>query len=137
MFNEITLVNHLKTATGYNVALSDEVNSKQLNINYVSEPLIYVGHLGIELFDKTEMFSDGYNQVVLPRYLITTIQMIFPRNQFITVLANVSNAIFQFHPYELDPNETTLSFIKGKVLTTTAGSMWYEEHYGLQTPRIS
>lgn len=137
MFTEQSLVDHIHSVTGYVTHLTDEKNIKQINLNFVTEPIIYVGHLGLELFDKTEMFSNGYNEVVVPRYLITLIQMILPRSDFITVIGNVSNAIKLFAPYANDPCETRLTFMKGKVLTTTAGSMWYEEHYGLQTPRIS
>ena len=137
MFTEATLVTHLKTITGYAVDLSDETNLKQINLAGVSEPHLYVGHLGLELFDKTEMFADGYNELVSPKYLLTSIQMLFPRNSFTSVLTNVSNAIRLFAPYANDPCETRLSFIKGKVLTTSGGSMWYQETYGLQTPRIT
>ena len=137
MFNESELISVIATQTGYPVYLADELVIKQVALTGVQNPIVYVGHVGVELFNKTEMLSDGYSEIDSPQYLLTSVHFVCDRNNFKTVRTNVYNAVRTFEPYLNDPCYTKLSFIKGKVIAATSNCLWYQDIFGLQFPRIT
>ena len=139
MYPELTLINQIKTSTGYvNVNYSEDHNL-DIYQAVVTQPFVWVGHIAVHLHDKSPegLFSDGYADLDNPELLLTNITFLAKREDFITVRTNIRNAYKHFSPYPTDTNVSNIFFIEGNVLAKSNSNIYWQETVGYIFPRIN
>lgn len=134
MFEEQVLITRLQNLTGFPTDYAnDEIGN---TISSAISTRIYVGHVGIKLQDQQFLFANGYSELDNNELLITAIQIICKRIDFVTVRTAVRNAYRDFSPID-SADVSKVFFIEGNVLAKTGDSIWWAEHIGLLFPQIA
>lgn len=136
MYDEQVLVDLIADKTGYSVELADDRITDQVRL---TEPgtKIYVGHLGIKLQHPQTMLADGYIEIENPEILLTAIQFVCSRTDFVTVRSDIKRAYSGFSPFPKDSDYSSLVFLEAKTIATTNNKIWWQEVIGLVMPRVS
>ncbi len=128
MYEESVLVARIASQTGYSTELTHDNIANTLSTATTIK--IYVGHRGIRLKDQTTLYSDGYEELDTQEVLLTVIQIICPRTQFVTARKAVRMAYKHYSPID-SSDFSNLFFLEGHVLAVAEGNILYEELIGL------
>ena len=128
MFEESVLIDRIFTETGYATAPTNDAIASTLST--ATSVKVYVGHRGIRLQDPEMMYADGYSELDNQEVLLSVIQIICPRTQFVTARTAVRNAYKNYSPVD-DSDFSNLFFVEGRILGTTEQNVMYEELVGL------
>lgn len=136
MYNERTLINRLQTETGYTVTYSP---GRQVDLLSTNEtlPRLYVGHLGIQLFDKNTLFSNGYVEYENPEILLTEVNYVCLRSNWAEVRTKIRAAYTGYSPFPDDADYSSITFVEAMIKGETNTKVWWNEVVGLVMPRIS
>jgi len=137
MYNEQLLIDVIKSKTSYIVELAEDSTIELVNVNSVTTPRVYVGHLGIKPENPNNYHVNGYNEFENPSILLTSIQFICDRNQLAEVRTNIAEAYRNFTPFAGDSDYSSLIFMEAQAIAKTGNKMWWQEIVGLIFPRIS
>lgn len=137
MYDESLLMNVIRTKTGYTVDYAEDSTIDLINVNTVSSPRVYVGHIGIKVEYPQHIYSNGYNELENPEILITSIQFICERSALATTRTNIANAYKGFTPFPNDGDYSSIVFMEGNMVAKTGTKVWWQEVVGLIFPRFS
>jgi hypothetical protein len=130
-------MNVIRTKTGYTVDYAEDSTIDLINVNTVSSPRVYIGHIGIKVEYPQHIYSNGYNELENPEILLTSIQFICERNILATTRTNIANAYKGFTPFPNDGDYSSIVFIEGNMVAKTGTKVWWQEVVGLIFPRFS
>jgi hypothetical protein len=128
MFEEATLIARIQAQTGYPTTYVNDTVANTLAT--ATSTKVYIGHSGIRLQDNQMMYADGYSELDNPEVIITRIQIICPRTDWVTARMAVRNAYKNWSPID-DGNFSNLFFIEGHILGLVEKNVMYEELIGL------
>jgi hypothetical protein len=136
MYNEAVLVARLADITGYTVTVSP---GKQVDLINTTEtlPRLYVGHLGIQLQDKSNLFANGYMELENQELLVSEINYVCARDTWADTRKAIRQAYTGWSPFENDSNYSSLTFVEAICKGETNKKVWWSEVVGLVMPRIS
>ena len=103
----------------------------------LTEPRIFVGHLGIKLQNSEDIFANGFREIEVPEILMTSIQWLCKREDLATVRINIQAAYTGFSPFPVDEDYGSMGFLESTVIAKTNEKVWWSEIVGLVMPRIS
>lgn len=136
MLSEQTLIDRLIEETGYNVSYSPGKQIDLINTNEIL-PRLYVGHLGIQLQHKEYLFSNGYVEYDNPEILLTEINYVCARGDWVDVRIAIRKAYTGYSPFPNDGNFSSMTFVDAVNKGETNNKVWWGEVIGLIMPRIS
>jgi hypothetical protein len=136
VYNESVLVARLASETTYVVSVSP---GKQVDLINTTEalPRLYVGHLGIQLQDKGNLFANGYMELENQELLVSEINYVCLRDNWAETRSNIRKAYTGWSPFEGDSNYSSLTFIEAVCKAETNKKVWWSEVVGLVMPRVS
>lgn len=136
MYNESVLIDRFISETGYNTSYSPGRQVDLLSSNEAL-PRLYVGHLGIHLFDKNTLFSNGYVEYDNPEILLTEVNYVCLRSNWAEVRTKIRAAYTGFSPFPDDSDYSSVTFVEAMLKGETNTKVWWSEVIGLVMPRIS
>lgn len=136
MYNEITLINRIKSLTGFNTTYSP---GRQVDLISTNEelPRVYVGHLGIQLLNRQDLFSNGYTEYDNPEILLTEINYVCTRDTWADTRIAIRESYFGYSPFPNDSDYSSVTFVEAVLKGETSNKVWWSEVVGLVMPRIS
>lgn len=138
MFEEQSLIQHLKNKTNYEVFLTDQkqIDSFLGNENDLLDAKIFVGHKSIRLQNPNELWSDGYQELENPQVLLTEINILCKRNHLVTVRTNIYKAYTSFDPVPQDTSFSRLTLVQSDLAVINGINVFWREVVGMVFPRI-
>lgn len=137
MYNEQLLIDVVKAKTGYFVELAEDRTIDLVNINTITSPRVYIGHIGVKPEHPNDFHVNGYNEYDNPSILLTSIQFVCERDSLTEVRSNIAEAYKNFTPFEGDSEYSSLIFMEAQAIAKTGTKIWWQEVVGLIFPRIS
>lgn len=137
MYDESLLMDVIRSQTGYSVDYAEDNTIDLINVNTVTAPRVYVGHIGIKVQYPQNMYSNGYNELENPEILLTSIQFICERSILATVRTNIADSYNGFTPFVNDKEFSSMIFIEGNMVAKTGTKVWWQEVVGIIFPRFS
>lgn len=137
MLDEIFLINRIKSETGYTDVQYAVDSVSDLHKVALTQPKIYVGHLGIKLRYPQNLDANGLVEIENPELLITAIQILCRREDLSEVRQKVKDAYVGYSPYPQDSDYSSITFLEATVVAKTNEKIWWQEVIGLEIPRVS
>lgn len=143
MFEESLLINQIQTVTGYSTDYAEENTLQQiyetLEVSNVPAPKVYVGHTWIKTHGLSinEIYFNGFRELDNEQILITAVQFICRRQDFITVRTNIFNACSGFNPFPLQGDYSLLGFLESERVAAAGKKIWWKDYFGFSFPRLS
>lgn len=137
MYDELYLINQIKTSTGFtDVDYADETLIDLIH-QELTAPRVFVGHLGIKLQQPENMYANGYNELENPEVLVTGIQFICQRSALAATRIAIKAAYTAFSPFPSDGDYSSLVFLEASTVAKTSTKIIWQELVGLVMPRVS
>ncbi len=137
MYNEIELINLIKTKTGFDTDFAPDATVNLLSATTSSAPKVYIGHIGIKLQHPEQLWANGYNELENPEILLTHIQYVCERSSWAETRIAIANAYKGFTPFPFDSDYSSMVFVESSIVATTSTKIWASEVVGIIFPRIS
>ncbi|GEM_PF-5524462 len=135
--SEQWLIDTLKSRTGYrDIRYAQDSQVDLLNSHNI-DPIILVGHLGIQLQNPEDYIADGFHEIENSEILTTAIQFICRREILSEVRDKVKYGYSNQSPFGNDSNYSSLLFLRAEVVAKTNTKIWWSEVIGLIMPRVS
>lgn len=136
MFEENLLIEKLIFDTGYEVRYLE--NNLFENVNFTgNNPIIYVGHVGINLRNPNDLTANSYEENDNNEILITSICFVCSREDFCSVREKIKQSYSGWSPFPYDSNYSSVVFMQGRMRASVNNIVWWEEQICLHMPRIS
>lgn len=143
MFEESALISHIISETGYSCVLAKENNIhdnyESLTDNDLAKPKVYVGHAMIKThgLSLNDIYANSFREIPNEKILITAVQFICLRSDFVTVETAISNACSGWNPFPLEGDYGTLIYIESEPVKPVGNKVWWRSYYGMIFPRFT